>query len=184
VEWSSGSAGYSLQRVHTLQAGTLQASCTLSRSWCWEVFHDLRVMYIQLSLVLYLSQVYLQHLSKVAGSWSWHGLWLCPVRHLSLLLDSPIFYFLAQLGCHQTQLFPFRWNLTDLELLSSQSQPPKCSLGLWEHATIPKYCLRQSGVSRNICTGWPQTMIPTISASQEARIIVVIQHHSAYSKHF
>jgi hypothetical protein len=49
-----------------------------------EAFHRLgfRVPKFQLSLVLYLSQVCLWHLSKVPDSQSSHGLHLCPVAIL------------------------------------------------------------------------------------------------------
>jgi hypothetical protein len=51
----------------------------------------------QLSLVLYLSQVYLQALSKVSRSQSSGGLWLCPSRHLG---PSAILHSFCKLLCH------------------------------------------------------------------------------------
>jgi hypothetical protein len=55
-------------------------ACSFSVLWCGEVFHELGVQVpkFQLSLVLYLSQACLQHLSKVPDSWSSCSLDLCP----------------------------------------------------------------------------------------------------------
>jgi hypothetical protein len=70
--------------------------CSFSILWCGEAFHELEVQNVdvsalpgalpQLSLVLYLSQVCLQPLSKVPGSRSSRDLQLCPSRHLGSLL--------------------------------------------------------------------------------------------------
>jgi hypothetical protein len=51
------------------------AGCCLSKSWCREAFHK---------LVLYLSQACL---SKLPGSQSSRGLWLCPSRHFGTTLS-------------------------------------------------------------------------------------------------
>jgi hypothetical protein len=46
------------------------------------MIYGFRVPYFWLSLVLFLSQACLQHLSNVPGSWSAWGLWLCPSHQL------------------------------------------------------------------------------------------------------
>jgi hypothetical protein len=46
-----------------------------------------RVLKFQFSLVLYLSQLCLQHLSKIPDSWSSHSLHLCPSRHFGSSKD-------------------------------------------------------------------------------------------------
>jgi hypothetical protein len=44
-----------------------------------------RMLNFHLSLVLYLSQVYLQHLSKIPDSWSSCCLCLCPSHHFLIM---------------------------------------------------------------------------------------------------
>jgi hypothetical protein len=65
-------------------AGTWQAGCSFSKSWHGEIFHKLGVQSAKfwLPLVLYLSQVCFQHLSKVPESWSSCSLQLCPSHPL------------------------------------------------------------------------------------------------------
>jgi hypothetical protein len=60
------------------------AGCSFNKLWHRGAFHELGVQSAKvLALpVLYLSQVCLQRLSKVPGSWSSPGLQLCPSRHL------------------------------------------------------------------------------------------------------
>jgi hypothetical protein len=83
---SSGPKGLGAQwsravALWAYEVGAWQASCSFSKSWHGEAFHELGPKF-QLSLVLYLSQAYLQHLSKVPDSWSSSSLRLYPSYHL------------------------------------------------------------------------------------------------------
>jgi hypothetical protein len=76
--WSSDSAG--------LWGGAWHAGPAILLVYCGvekpSRSSGFRVLMFQLSVVLYLSQGCLQHLSKVPGSRSSHGLWLYPSHHL------------------------------------------------------------------------------------------------------